>query len=330
MNSHTGKNTLAQGDSREVITPGKVHMRHVTGDNGLKYYVYIPENIRTYTSQFVSVHGVSINAREHAERFSRLAELYGVILVAPVFSRRCFRDYQRLGREGSGRRADYAMQRITREVEELTGAASRRISLFGFSGGGQFVHRYAMAHPECVQRVVIGAAGWYTYPDTSCKYPYGTGATPRLKGIDFNVKQFLQVPACVLVGQWDIKHDPGLNQSARIRRQQGTTRLERGRRWVDIMNITAMAHGMDTPYTFSILPGVDHSFTLAMKNGRLGEQVFKYLFGPAPLLADQARSQTALQESNKPLIKPPRPSMDEVVRPECNHTQADYLHSMAV
>jgi pimeloyl-ACP methyl ester carboxylesterase len=288
-------------------------MRHVTGDPVLRYYVYIPKKSSEYTSQFVSVHGVSRNARVHAEMFSPLAEQYGVVLVAPVFSGRCFGDYQRLGREGCGRRADYAIQLITREVESLTGADSNKISLFGFSGGGQFAHRYTMAHPDHVQRLVIGAAGWYTYPEASCKYPYGTAATPRLKGISFNMKKFLQVPACVLVGQWDIKYDPGLNQATRIRQQQGTTRLERGRRWIDAMNRAAMAHGMDTSYEFSIIPGVDHDFTRAMETGQMGQQVFSYLFGSAPLLRDDVKLQTSTPLIDTPLTEPALPAIEEAV-----------------
>jgi len=211
-----------------------------------------------------------------------------VILVAPIFSRRYFGDYQRLGREGGGRRADHAIQLISHEVETLTGANSSKISLFGFSGGGQFVHRYAMAYPDHVRRLVVGAAGWYTYPDASCKFPYGTAPSPRLSEVCFNARRFLQVPACVLVGQWDIKCDTGLNRSAKIQRQQGTTRLERGKRWIDAMNQAAMAHDIDTSYEFTILPGIDHDFTRAMKNGSLGEHVFRYLFGAMPLSTGQS------------------------------------------
>ena len=262
------------------IEPGKVQARQVWGDSALRYFLYVPQQLRKTAPQFVSVHGISRNAGEHAMLFAPLAERYGVVLVAPFFPRRYFGDYQRLGRAGRGRRADRALQQISREVESLTGAGSRKISLFGFSGGGQFAHRYTMAYPEHVERVVIGAAGWYTYPDETCRFPYGTAPTSRLSDIRFDLKRFLQVPACVLVGQWDIRRDPGLNQAEKIHRQQGTTRLERGKRWIDAMNRAAMAHGTGTPYEFTILPRVGHDFTRAMQNGRLDQRVFSYLFGP--------------------------------------------------
>ncbi|MEN8107708.1 MAG: hypothetical protein ABFS22_06840 [Pseudomonadota bacterium] len=289
MSTRTGADTLPQTAPVETTEPGKVQLRQLTGDPVLSYFIYVPKKRRPHAPLFVSVHGVSRNAREHAELFAPLAEQYGVVLAAPLFSRRHFGDYQRLGREGSGRRADHAMRLMTSEIEVLTGADSRKLSLFGFSGGGQFAHRYTMAWPDRVQRLAIGAAGWYTRPDESSRYPYGTAPTPRLPDVDFNARKFLQVPACVLVGQWDIQYDPGLNQSPRIQRQQGMTRLERGRRWIDAMNRAAVAHGMNTPYTFSIVPGVDHDFSRAMGNGQLGQRVFSYLFGTAPRLAAQVK-----------------------------------------
>lgn len=293
-----------------AIDPGKVQIRHLWGDSSLRYFLYVPRKLRQTAFQYVSVHGISRNAGEHARLFAPLADQYGVVLVAPLLSRRDYGDYQRLGRTGSGRRADQALQRICREVESLTGAAGSKIRLFGFSGGGQFAHRYTMAFPEYVERVVIGAAGWYTYPDDTRKFPYGTAPTPRLTDLDFDMKRFLQVPACVLVGQWDIRNGPGLNQAARIRNQQGTTRLERGRRWIEAMNRAAMMHGTGTPYEFSILPGVDHDFTCAMNSGKLGQRVFSYLFGADPSSGHRGNS-------------------EPVTHPECPASQAARVRRMA-
>ncbi|HED14998.1 MAG TPA: hypothetical protein ENI62_15345 [Gammaproteobacteria bacterium] len=272
-------NALAKAIPLDTIEPGKVHKRHVSGDPVLRYFIYIPKDHGICSAQFISVHGISRNAREHAELYAPLAEQYGVILVVPIFSKRHFGGYQRLGREGGGRRADHALQLITDEVEYLTGADSGKIFLTGFSGGGQFAHRYTMAHPDRVRRLAIAAAGWYTHPDESRRFPYGIASTPRLKGIDFDLQKFLQVPTSVFVGQWDIVCDSGLNQSARIRRQQGLTRLERGRYWVDAMNRAAMEYAMDASCEFAIIPSVGHDFSRAMRNGQLGQRVFSCLFG---------------------------------------------------
>ena len=57
----------------------------------------------------------------------------------------------------------------------FTGAAAGPFYLFGFSGGAQFAHRYVLAHPDRVAAAGIGAAGWYTFPDSATPYPYGLG-----------------------------------------------------------------------------------------------------------------------------------------------------------
>lgn len=258
---------------------GRIQSCRVAGMPELEYFLYVPTARSVAGELLVSIHGISRNAREHADLLAPLAEQYGVVLVVPAFPRRDFPDYQRLGRQGSGRRADHALQRILVDAGHISGADCRQICLFGYSGGGQFVHRYAMAYPESVRRLAVGAAGWYTYPDAACRFPYGIAPVRRLSGVSFRADDFLRIPARVLVGQWDIKADPGLNRSPRIERHQGHTRMERGRRWVDAMNQAAAAAGLDTAYTFRVLAGCDHDFATNIKQGGMGLQIFKYLFG---------------------------------------------------
>ena len=46
--------------------------------------------------------------------------------------------------------------------------------MFGFSAGAQFVHRFIQFKPNArFDKVVAGAAGWYTVPDNTIPFPYG-------------------------------------------------------------------------------------------------------------------------------------------------------------
>jgi pimeloyl-ACP methyl ester carboxylesterase len=261
--------------------------RRLRGDPAQIYYLYLPESAPPGARLLVSLHGVSRNAREHAERFARRAERYGVVLVAPLFPHDRFPDYQRLGREGRGRRADRVLNRIIAEVASLTGADARAVYMFGYSGGGQFVHRYAMAYPERVAAIAVGAAGWYTFPDDRRRYPRGIAGTEGPLGLDLDPDAFLRVPACVLVGERDGGRDAELRQSPRIDRQQGETRIERGRRWVEAMTRAARARGLDTPYRFQLLPGADHSFRRCVRRGRMHKAVFEWLLVAAPALQNR-------------------------------------------
>ncbi len=268
------------GEGLDTRPAAGVVLKRILGDaTRQRYFLYVPQRGGANAPVFVTVHGISRNAREHAERFASFAERYGVVLIAPYFSKDRFPDYQRLGRMGKGERADLALDRIVDEVGRLTGAQTGKLFLFGYSGGAQFVHRYTLAHPERVAKVVLGAPGWYTFPDPSVKYPKGIAQAKSLPDVAFDPTDFLTIPTCVLVGERDMRQDVALNKSPKIARQQGVTRLERGEHWIAAMTRAAEAQGLKTSYTFHTLPRSRHSFTQSMRRGKMGEMVFDCLFG---------------------------------------------------
>jgi pimeloyl-ACP methyl ester carboxylesterase len=166
-------------------------------------------------------------------------------------------------------------------VGELTGATTTKIYLFGFSGGAQFAHRYAMAHPERIERVVVAAAGWYTFPDDAVAYPYGIGPSPDFADVRFDPDRFLRLPIAVFVGADDVGDD-NVRRNPDVDRQQGVTRLERGRNWVAAMRSAAAVRRIEPRIEFESVAGIHHSFAQFMREGRLGDRVFAALFGPAP------------------------------------------------
>ncbi len=267
---------------------GEVIQRCHREDPKLSYFLYLPQGDLKKSRILVAVHGISRNAYEQAFSFASQAEGYGVILVAPSFDKDSFTGYQRLGWTKKSTRADLALERILDEVIQLTGAPEAPCSLFGFSGGGQFAHRYAMAYPERVARVVLGAPGWYTFPDPTRRYPWGIKSS-RHSRLGFTPSQFLSIPTCVLVGEYDNLRDEDLNKSSRIDSQQGCDRLERGSRWVQAMVAAARARNLDAHFCFEVLPGVDHSFSNCIKFGSLEAKVFNFLFG-APSRSTAAES----------------------------------------
>ncbi|HKJ22791.1 MAG TPA: hypothetical protein VKA13_06855, partial [Gammaproteobacteria bacterium] len=124
------------------------------------------------------------------------------------------------------------------------------------------------------------AAGWYTFPDPATRFPRGTRPRPDLPDVRFNPREFLNVPGTVIVGERDAKVDHALNQSARITRQQGATRMERGQRWVQSMQAAARDLGLHTPYRFHVLPRCGHSFSRCMVRAGMGAMIFNSLFDP--------------------------------------------------
>ncbi len=271
-----------------TLPRGQVFAHTLAPSFGLDGFLYLPRRTSARPPLFISVHGIARNAAEHAFRFAAEAERHGIVLMAPLFARPGFRRYQQFGLGGSGQRADRALAEAIAEVARLTGADAAQVYLFGFSGGGQFVHRYAMANPDTIARVAVGAAGWYSLPDPEVAFPLGIGPCPGLDDLSFDPERFLRLPFDVLVGERDTIIDHRLNQAPEINALQGRTRLERAERWVEAMTRAARERSIAPDIQLVRLPGVGHSFSHAMRRRELDRLVFERLFRPRAPASPQA------------------------------------------
>ncbi len=274
-----GRVAVGRAGQVNAPRPGRVEERTLAGDPAQIYFLYVPSGVGEGAPLFVSMHGASRRAAEHATLLAPFAEQAGAVLVAPLFPRERFPDYHCLGREGRGERADYALERILDEVAEITAARHDALYLSGYSGGGQFVHRYTMAYPERVARVVAGAPGWWTFPEQDRDYPFGIRPPADLPSVSFDPARFVRVPCLVVVGEGDVQRDEQLNQEPEVDAQQGRHRVERAERWTTAMRAAATIAGYDNPYPLEILPGVGHSFSECVTRGGLGGIISAFLFG---------------------------------------------------
>ncbi len=219
----------------------------------------------------VVVHGISRNAPFMLRCLAESAEANGYTLLAPVSSQRTSGDYQRLGREGRGARADLAFHEMLADARAWLGIGGR-IDLFGFSGGAQFAHRFVYANHGLVRSPVLAAAGWYTAPDPVEKFPYGTGRTRRLPGLRFNARGLAETPTLILVGESDSERDESLRRSTRIDRVQGRDRIARAR-WFhrELQRLRPAVSPV-----FDLLPNTTHDFGEAVSRGGLVPKIFDH------------------------------------------------------
>ena len=252
--------------------------RHVQNDPGLKYCLFVARQLKPGIPLFVAVHGIRRGMHSQARQFAPFVDSMGGVLVAPLFPKRRFPDYQRLGRTGRGERADLALKRIIADVSKILGMSFPRLVMFGYSGGGQFVHRYAMANPRQVERMAVAAPGWFTFPDTQEPFPRGTGRTTLLPDLIFDPARFLKIPTLVMVGERDVLRDANLNKNKKIGAQQGDNRMDRGKRWISAMMASASRFQLGTPFVFRKIPGCGHSFVECMETGQMGRMVVDFLF----------------------------------------------------
>lgn len=261
----------------------RVRSRRVVSDRTLRYLHYVPKAVARRDLVLVAVHGISRNAMEHALAFQSLADRLGCHLLAPQFDRDAFRDFQLLGLSERGRRADHALQSMLADLRRFGVDADARLVLSGYSGGAQFAHRYAMAHPRRIAALLIAAAGWYTMPDPSLPYPRGCG-TGQGSGVVFDPAALLRKPVLVLVGDRDDERDDALRRDEWIDRDQGRTRIERARCWVERLAGEARRRDFAPRCEFGLVRGAGHDFG-AMVAAGLVAQFEQFLLANTVLLS---------------------------------------------
>jgi pimeloyl-ACP methyl ester carboxylesterase len=262
----------------------RTRRRRAVSDRSVRYVHYVPQSVRRSDLVLVAVHGISRNADEHAREFRQLADRLGCHLIAPRFDRDAFRDYQLLGIGGRGQRADEALQLALADLRRFGVDADARMVLTGFSGGAQFAHRYALAHPRRVAALLIAAAGWYTLPDASLPYPRGCGIGAD-SGVAFEPLPLLRLPMLVLVGNRDDERDDALRCDAWIDRDQGRTRIERARSWVERIASEARRRDFAPRCEFALVDDAGHDFGSMVAAGMLA-QFESFLEHRTTLLSD--------------------------------------------
>ncbi|NBB70556.1 MAG: hypothetical protein GVY33_09595 [Alphaproteobacteria bacterium] len=245
----------------------------------------------------VAVHGILRAAEDQARAFAERAARRGRPVVAPLFDETAFPGYQRaVGRD----RADLALLGLLDALAHEGVCEPGRIELFGYSGGGQFAHRFAWLYPHRVDRLTVAAAGWYTFPDTA-PFPYGLGAGSGKR--DFarhftaNLRDVLALPITVAVGADDDVVDENTRRGPAIDAQQGRTRLHRAQRWRQAMEDRARAFGLEPRVALHLLADCGHDFRQCVAVGGLDRLVLPLAGEEAGMTPPAVRSSPGLAPS---------------------------------
>jgi len=110
-------------------------------------------------------------------------------------------------------------------VAERWGARSDQVLLYGFTGGGQFVQRFAYLHPRRLAAVSIGVPGRTTLLDPDARWPDGTADFEARFRLPVDLQALTRMPAQVVVGRDDTDPSELAPGSA-----GGGTRVERAER----------------------------------------------------------------------------------------------------
>lgn len=223
----------------------------------------------------VALHGISRNAKALWSTFQPHASAKGRALLVPLFDRENWPSFQRIDTS----RPDLALLDLLRR----TGFAQRKIELFGYSGGAQLAHRFAMLYPHKIARLHIAAPGWFCLPNTDVAWPEGLGYADRGAGgarrkalLDpcrVQLSAYLSIPVRIWVGANDTGRDAALRKSPQLDRLQGTNRLERATNYVEEFRRAAERLQVKPDIELSVLPGSGHDFTECARIGGLSDKM---------------------------------------------------------
>ncbi|HET7615323.1 MAG TPA: hypothetical protein VFK27_00105 [Bacillales bacterium] len=230
-------------------------------DQRFSYYTYTPEGYDRHGKKnyplVAAVHGTERAAESYRDAFIDFAEEFQVVVLAPLFPAGII-DFGDLDAykfmKIHGIRFDHVLLAMIDEAAGKYRIAKDKFLLHGFSGGGQFAHRFFCLHPDRLAAVSIGAPGRITYLDDAKKWPFGTADFYEQFGTGLNLKSMREVPVQVIVGEQDTEelNDQSHTSGFAAGFSGGSTRLARA----ETLAANYERHGITVK--FDQVPGVAH------------------------------------------------------------------------
>ncbi|HEX2889824.1 alpha/beta hydrolase [Vineibacter terrae] len=234
-------------------------------DQRVSYCLYVPRALaeaqdRSAWRLIVAMHGTGRTATTYRDKFADLAERERCIVLAPLFPVGLIEpeelsNYKRL--KFHDMRFDLLLLAMVDEVGRKYGIDVSRFLLFGFSGGGQFVHRVFLLHPHRLAAVSIGAPGNVTLLDDTRDWWVGTRNLQAELGADVDLAAMRHVPVHMVVGAedtetWEITLKPHHSAWMEGANDAGRTRIDR----LATLKANYEQHGIAVRH--DIVPGIGH------------------------------------------------------------------------
>lgn len=184
-------------------------------DPRFSYMMYVPTDYEEDDDKryplIVLMHGTERGPHYYLEKNAEFAEQHDVILLAPLFpigthGGQDLENYKLIGYKGT--RYDLILLSMVDEVTAKYKIDGHKFSLFGFSGGGHFAHRFFYLHPHQLNAVSIGAPGMVTQIDDFSDWWVGTRDVYWRFNLKLDREQMAKVPVHMVVGSEDLDEWP--------------------------------------------------------------------------------------------------------------------------
>jgi len=200
---------------------GRTTVYACQADQRFSYCTYVPDDYdegadKRYALAVV-VHGTERGMITYRDRFIDFAEESGCIVLAPLFPAGISEPGELSGYKllrAGDIRYDQILLAMIDEIAAKYRLLGSRFLLYGFSGGGHFVHRFFHLYPERLAGVSIGAPGVVTLLDSGRDFWVGVRDQQQLFGRGVDLDAMRRVPVHMVIGAedketWEITIRPG-------------------------------------------------------------------------------------------------------------------------
>ena len=258
--------------STEILSDNVQRVLYASWDKPDVEILYrLPKEINQNTKVIFIIHGNSRDVERYINLWLEPSKDKNVILVAPHFTRS---NYSNFGTLQIARSSGKILKNQSNNLKNSLSSfftyfknkydlQTSTYSIFGFSAGSQFTHRYLLFSDDIqVDRVVLGSAGWYTFLNNE-PYPYGMRNMPIERE---RYEWYLSREVLFILGAKD--NDPNhesLNNSKGAK-QQGSNRFERGQNYFKNLVIFSEENEIAFRWRYKVIDDLDHSTSAISEN----------------------------------------------------------------
>jgi poly(3-hydroxybutyrate) depolymerase len=249
---------LPAGHPGIAFLTGRTAFFALARDPRFSYCLYVPTDHTTDgppVPLVVTVHGTRRRAEALRDAFADFADRHNCVVLAPLFPAGItgpndVDGYKLLS--PAGFRPDEALLHMVDEAAARWHVRADRFHLHGFSGGGQFAHRFAYLHPHRLASLSVGAPGRVTLLDPTTTWWHGTADMTERFGTDADPAALHGLPVQLVIGENDTDAAELAPDDERRPVTAGANRMER----INALRANWREHGIDA--RLDIVPGSGH------------------------------------------------------------------------
>ena len=247
---------------------GKFEYNHYKplSDKPITVYTYMPDHTTDDIPVIFVMHGQNRDASNYCGDWATSAEKYKTLIVCPEINELYYPNSQYYQQGGMFIDDKFTepekwtfnlIENIFSTIQDSNVTKAKTYGIYGHSGGGQFVHRFALfSEPKNASIIIPSNSGWYTLAHYKETFPYGLNNSPLNENI---LKEKFLLPLVILLGENDTDPNSSSLRKTDEAMRQGPHRYARGKYFYTTAKSKAEELSLQFNWKIFTVPNVGHS-----------------------------------------------------------------------